>query len=106
SPRFRALAPAEWTSPSLVCGSPLEPWRDLVVQRLVTGGVGDGALVTAADGSSPVMRLSEIEWTAYRFRYGGGPIGPNLLGYPVDRSTLGTVTLIRTTAGGLVFASA
>lgn len=104
SPRFRDLAPAEWANPTLVCGYPLESWRDLVVQRLVTGGEPDGALITAADGSSIVLRVDEIEWATYRFRYGGGPDGPNLVGHPVGRLQWGTVEVIRTTNGGLVFA--
>ena len=50
------------------------------------------------------MRLTEIEWTSYRFRYGGGPVGPNLLGHPVARTEVGSAHVIRTTGGGLVFA--
>lgn len=103
-PLFRALAPAEWAAEELVCGHPLEPWRDLVVQRLVTGGRADGAIVTAADGSSIALRLSEAEWGTYRFRYGGGPTGVNLLGYPVGRLRLDGIPAIRTTGGGMVFA--
>lgn len=103
---FRALAPAEWAAEELVCGYPLEPWRDLVVQRLVAGGRADGAIVTAADGSSIALRLTEVEWGTYRFRYGGGPTGVNLLGYPVGRLVLDGIPVIRTTGGGLVFAQA
>ncbi len=102
--RFRALAPAEWDRDDLVCGHPLEPWRDLVVQRLEAGGRADGAIVTAADGSSIALRLTEAEWGSYRFRYGGAPTGTNLLGYPVARIDLDGVAVIRTTGGGLVFA--
>src|SRR5690606_17575474 len=76
----------------------------LVVQRLEVGGTADGALITAADGSSIVLRVSETEWTTYRFRYGGGPIGPNLVGDPLGRMTLDGVEIIQTTNGGLVFA--
>lgn len=104
SPRFRALAPDEWAKPTLVCGHGLEPWRDLVIQRLVTEGRADGALVTAADGSSIVMRVSEIEWATYRFRHSEGPVGPNLVGYPVGRMSWGGLEIVQTTAGGLVFA--
>lgn len=103
---FRAVAPAEWAADELVCGHPLEPWRDLVVQRLVTGGRADGAIVTAADGSSIALRLTEAEWGTYRFRYGGGPTGVNLLGYPVGRLLLDGIPVIRTTGGGMVFAQA
>jgi hypothetical protein len=105
-PLFRALAPAEWDTDELVCGHPLEPWRDLVVQRLESGGEADGAIITAADGSSIALRLSEVEWGSYRFRYGGGPTGTNLLGYPVGRLLIDDVPMIRTTGGALVFAQA
>ncbi|NLD76104.1 MAG: hypothetical protein GX643_05505 [Acidimicrobiales bacterium] len=103
SPRFRALAEVEWAKVELVCGHAMEPWRDLVIQRLVTDGAPDGAMITAADGSSIVMRLTEIEWVTYKFRYVAGPVGPNLVGYPVGRLFWGSLSIIRTTAGGLVF---
>ena len=103
---FRALAPAEWDSPELVCGHPLEPWRDLVIQRLVAGGADVGAIIIAADGTSIPMRLSAPEWTTYKFRYGGSATGINLIGYPVGRPRLGNVSVIRTTRGGLVFPQA
>ena len=77
---FRALAPAEWDSPELVCGHPLEPWRDLVIQRLVAGGANAGTIIIAADGTSIPMRLSAPEWTTYKFRYGGSATGINLIG--------------------------
>lgn len=103
-PRFRALASAEWARTDLVCGHALELWRDLVIQRLEAAGRADGAIITAADGSSIAMRLSEVEWSTYRFRYDGGPTGTNLLGFPLERTSLDGVPVIRTTGGALVFA--
>ena len=104
APRFRALAAPELAKPLLVCAKPLEFWRDLVIQRLVTAGQADGALITATDGSSVVLRISEIDWTGYRLRFGGSPIGVNFLGYPVGYETIGETTVLRTTLGGLVSA--
>lgn len=106
APRFRELAAVELAKPLLVCAKPLEIWRDLVIQRLVTGGQADGALITAYDGSSIVLRIDEIEWTGYRFRYNGSPVGVNFLGYPVDRETRDGARIIHTTKGGLVSARA
>ena len=102
APRFRELAAAELAKPLLVCAKPLEFWRDLVIQRLVTAGQSDGALITATDGSSVVLRISEIDWTGYRLRFSGSPIGVNFLGYPVGYITMGETTILRTTLGGLV----
>lgn len=102
APRFRELAAAELTNPNLVCAHPIETWRDLAIQRLVTAGQADGSLITATDGSSIVLRLSEVEWTAYRFRGGGSPTGVNFLGFPVGRQVIGGLPVIRTTRGGLV----
>jgi len=104
APRFRELAAAEMDKRALVCAKPIEFWRDLAIQRLVSEGTPDGVILTATNGTSGILRLDEIEWTGYRFRNGGSPLGPNFLGYPVARMSFGGASVIRTTHGGLVSA--
>lgn len=100
---FRALLPELGSgTDDLICGHPLEPWRDLTVQRLQQAGNDAGVIIAAADGSSIALRLAPNEWTGYRFRYGGGPTGFNFLGYPVGRERYAGTEVIRTTGGGLV----
>lgn len=101
-PTFRALLPDLQEGENIVCGRPLEPWRDLTTQQVVAGGIPVGTLITATDGSSIAMRLADNEWAGYRYRYGGAPTGFNFLGYPVARTNVGGVEVIRTTTGGLV----
>lgn len=100
---FRSLAPSIRVGNDLVCGHPLESWRDLTIQRLMAGGKSAGVIITAADGTSVAMHITDTEWNTYRFRYNGDAIGVNLVGYPVGRIQLNGVDIIRTTAGGLVF---
>ncbi len=100
--RFTAMAAEEPPGTQLVCGDVMAPWRDdMVVQELERDGRDDGVLLAAIDGSQPVFRLSEVEWTSYRdFR---NEANHNFLGPPTERIEIDGKPVLKTTRGGVVF---
>lgn len=103
SARFRVLAGPELEGPALVCAQTIRTWRDdLVIQRLVTAGQPDGALVSGRGHQDPVLRLSQTEWVSFAQFHDDDH--HNFLGVPTGRVTIDGTAMVRTSRGALVMA--
>lgn len=100
--RFRSAMVQIPPTEDLVCGKPVASYLDdLLIQRIQVAGNPHGILVGGSSPSDPVLWLSEVEWTSYKWR-SAGPTNHNFTGVPVGRVTIGGYQMIRTSRGAVV----
>lgn len=100
--RFRAAIPQIPATDHLRCGKPVARFLDdLLIQRVQVAGEGFGILVGGLDPADPVLWMSEIEWTSYKWMFPNDS-NHNFTGVPVGRQTIGVHPIIRTSRGAVV----
>ncbi len=106
APRFRAMATTVQRPDAIVCARAIETWMDdIVVQQLIAAGKPAGRLIGGLAATDPVLAISEVEWTSFRFRVDPN-VNHNYAGVPRGREVRGGVEIIRTSNGGIVMARA